>query len=127
MLRNTEKKLKFEIEKSNYYTGYRLIWMMSEFIKGKKIPNGILTREQHKAHVFNIIDFVTRSETLEYFIEFDPEAFFYAMSSLFHGSPWWFMNMDFGDYEFEFIKKGTIKANCEASEKMSNHKANQRI
>lgn len=34
---------KFELEKSHVYIGYKLLWIIQMFLKGKKFPYGDLT------------------------------------------------------------------------------------
>ena len=45
-------------------------------MKGKKFPQGDLIEGQFRAHVFNIVDFVTDEQTLALLLDFDSEAFF---------------------------------------------------
>ena len=40
MLRHAKKNRKQEIEKSAYYVGYKLFWILGLFFKGKKFPTG---------------------------------------------------------------------------------------
>lgn len=42
MLRNADKDRKYEIEKSAFYIGYKLLWIIQLFLKGKKFPQGNL-------------------------------------------------------------------------------------
>ena len=39
----TDKEKRVEIEKSNVYIGYKLLWVIDLFLQGKKFPNGELT------------------------------------------------------------------------------------
>lgn len=91
MVRNADKKRKHEIEQSKFYIGYRLIWVINLFLKGKKIPSGWLTEAKHKAFCYNIVDFVTQRENLEELVDFDPQAFFSALGHLFCKKPWRFL------------------------------------
>ena len=45
LLRNIDKELKYEIEKSHLYIGYKLLWIIRMFLDGKKFPNGDLEEE----------------------------------------------------------------------------------
>lgn len=45
LLRNIDKDLKYEIEKSHLYIGYKLLWIIRMFLDGKKFPNGDLEEE----------------------------------------------------------------------------------
>ena len=76
LLPNADKNMKYEIEQSSFYIGYKLLWIMSLFLKGKKFPSGELDENQYRAHVLNIIDFVTDEQALSLMIDFDAEAFF---------------------------------------------------
>ena len=59
LLRNADKSRKYEIEQSYFYIGYKLLWILSLFLKGKKFPSGELDASQYNSHVLNIVDFVT--------------------------------------------------------------------
>ena len=101
IMKNADKKRKWEIEQSPFYLTYRLMWIISQTLKGRKIPNGTLNEEQHKAYTLNIVDFITSETVLDYFLEFDPEAFFQMIVHLFCGKPSKFFK-DVGDYKFKF-------------------------
>ena len=58
LLKNADKHRKYEIEQSSIYIGYKLLWILSLFLKGKKFPSGDLDEEQFLTHVLNIVDFV---------------------------------------------------------------------
>ena len=42
MLKSADKNRKYEIEQSSFYIGYKLLWILSLFLKGKKFPQGDL-------------------------------------------------------------------------------------
>ena len=42
MLKSVDKNRKYEIEQSSFYIGYKLLWILSLFLKGKKFPQGDL-------------------------------------------------------------------------------------
>ena len=42
LLRSADKNRKYEIEQSSFYIGYKLLWILSLFLKGKKFPQGDL-------------------------------------------------------------------------------------
>lgn len=104
LLRNVDKNRKYEIEQSSFYIGYKLLWILSLFLKGKKFPSGDLSEGQFKVHVFNIVDFVTDENTLALLLDFDPEAFFQTVIYLFSGKPWHFLVNCSKSYAFEFAK-----------------------
>ena len=58
LLKTADKHRKYEIEQSSVYIGYKLLWILSLFLKGKKFPTGDLDEQQFLAHVLNIVDFV---------------------------------------------------------------------
>ena len=109
LLPQADKNMKYEIEQSAYYIGYKLLWIMSNFLKGKKFPQGDLNEVQFKAHTLNIIDFVTDEQTLTLLIDFDAQAFFQVMTLLFHGKPWHYLVYKSKDYHFEFEKQGDMR------------------
>ena len=84
--------------------GYRLFWILGLFLKGKRFPTGTLDHIQYKVQVLNIVDFVTDEDNLCAMLDFDSEAFFNTMVSLFTGKPWSFINSP-GNYKFKFQKK----------------------
>ena len=75
-LRNADKSRKYEIEQSYSYIGYKLLWILSLFLKGKKFPSGELDASQYNSHVLNIVDFVTDEQNLALLLDFDSDAFF---------------------------------------------------
>ena len=76
MLRHANKGRKDEIQHSAYYVGYRLLWILGLFLKGRKFPTGKLEATQYKLQVFNIVDFVTDHENLAALLDFDSDSFF---------------------------------------------------
>ena len=104
MLRHANKERKEEIQHSAYYVGYRLLWILGLFLKGRKFPTGKLEATQYKLQVFNIVDFVTDHENLAALLDFDSESFFESMVRLFTHEPWNFITHT-GNYKFEFQKK----------------------
>ena len=42
LLRQADKNRKYEIEQSHFYIGYKLLWILGIFLKGKKFPVGEL-------------------------------------------------------------------------------------
>ena len=104
LLRSADKTRKYEIEQSSFYIGYKLLWILSLFLKGKKFPQGDLIEAQFRAHVFNIVDFVTDEQTLALLLDFDPEALFKTIIYLFSDKPWHYIVRCNKGYNFEFQK-----------------------
>mmetsp|Transcript_30020 Transcript_30020/g.39876 ORF Transcript_30020/g.39876 Transcript_30020/m.39876 type:complete len:82 (+) Transcript_30020:369-614(+) len=42
LLQSADKNRKYEIEQSAFYIGYKLFWILSLFLRGKKFPSGEL-------------------------------------------------------------------------------------
>ena len=101
-MRNADKNRKYEIEQSSFYIGYKLLWILSLFLKGKKFPQGDLQESQFRAHVLNIVDFVTDEQTLAMLLDFDAEAFFQTVIYLFSEKPWHYIVNCSKGYKFTF-------------------------
>ena len=54
---------------------------------GKGFPNGFLSAEKHRHHVYDIVNILCEVETLEEMIQIDAEVFFTIFSKLFTGAP----------------------------------------
>ena len=65
MIQKYESMRKYEIEKSRSYIGYKLFWIMKLFIDGRMYPNGFLTNEKHRIHVYDIMNFITNDYVLD--------------------------------------------------------------
>ena len=114
MLRSADKNRKYEIEQSSIYIGYKLLWILSLFLKGKKFPSGDLDESQFRAHVLNIVDFVTNDETLALMLDFDAEAFFQTVIYLFSAKPWHYLVNHSHDYVFAFQQQSTDESGAAA-------------
>lgn len=114
MLRSADKNRKYEIEQSSIYIGYKLLWILSLFLKGKKFPSGDLDESQFRAHVLNIVDFVTNDETLALMLDFDAEAFFQTVIYLFSAKPWHYLVNHSHDYAFAFQQKSSDESGAAA-------------
>lgn len=44
LLQSADKNRKYEIEQSSYYIGYKLLWILGLFLRGKKFPSGELSQ-----------------------------------------------------------------------------------
>lgn len=68
--------LKLEIERSSTYIGYKLLWVIRLFLEGKKFPSGSLSSDRWRYYVYDVVRFCTNSKFMQWFLEFDAEAFF---------------------------------------------------
>jgi hypothetical protein len=53
------------------------------FLEGRKFPDGILTSDQWRNRVHDIIHFITTEEYLRTILDFEPEMFFFNIEKLF--------------------------------------------
>lgn len=53
------------------------------FLEGKKFPSGTLSAFTWRMYVFDIVRFTTNERFLKWFLDFDPDAFFKLMRSLY--------------------------------------------
>lgn len=80
-MRNRQKKL--EIEHSKTYIGYKLLWVISLFIEGKKFPSGSLSSFKWRCYIYDIVRFLTNERFLSFFFDFDSHTFFDILKKLF--------------------------------------------
>ena len=80
-LLNRSKKL--EIEHSASYIGYKLLWVITIFLEGKKFPQGALSSFKWRCYVYDIVRFCTNDKFMSWFLNFDPESFFQVLKKLF--------------------------------------------
>jgi len=126
LLKNADKHRKYQIEQSSFYIGYKLLWILSLFLKGKKFPQGDLIEPQFRSHVFNIVDFVTDEQTLALLLDFDAEAFFQTVIYLFSGKPWHYIiyGRDQWVFKYEHEKSEHTKYPDQAASKLlESHKS----
>jgi len=77
------RQLKLEIEHSKTYIGYKLLWVISLFIEGKKFPSGSLSSFKWRCYIYDIVRFLTNERFLAFFLEFDAFTFFEIVKKLF--------------------------------------------
>ena len=77
------RQLKLEIEHSKTYIGYKLLWVISLFIEGKKFPAGSLSSFKWRCYIYDIVRFLTNERFLSFFFEFDAHTFFAILKKLF--------------------------------------------
>ena len=72
-----------EIEHSKSYIGYKLLWVISLFIEGKKFPSGSLTSFKWRCYIYDIVRFLTNERFISWFLRFDPHEFMQTLKKLF--------------------------------------------
>ena len=77
------RSIKLEIEHSKTYIGYKLLWVISLFIEGKKFPTGSLTSFKWRCYIYDIVRFLTNEKFMTWFLEFDPHSFLQIVKKLF--------------------------------------------
>ena len=77
------RKIKLEIEHSRTYIGYKLLWVTSLFIEGKKFPSGNLSSFKWHCFIYDIVRFLTNEKFLNFFLEFDAYSFLHIVKKLF--------------------------------------------
>ena len=65
------------------YIGFKLLWVMSLFIEGKKFPSGSLSTFKWRCYIYDIVRFMTNEKFLVFFLEFDAFSFFDIIKKLF--------------------------------------------
>jgi len=70
------RALKLDIERSSTYIGYKLLWVISLFLEGKKFPQGSLSIDKWRYYVYDIVRFCTNEKFMGWFLEFDCQTFF---------------------------------------------------
>ena len=53
------RALKTEIERSNTYLGYKILWIINLFLDGQKFPSGTLSEDLLQYYVMDIVQFCT--------------------------------------------------------------------
>ena len=77
------RQARLDIEHSRTYISYKLLWVTSLFIEGKKFPTGNLSSFKWRCYVYDIVRFLTNEKFMGYFLEFDPHSFFKVVRRLF--------------------------------------------
>jgi hypothetical protein len=94
------RREKLDIEHSQTYIGYKLMWVMKMFLEGKKFPQGTLSSFKWRIYVYDIVRFATNQQFLTWFLAFDPDCFFKLMKGLF---------LDQEPYEYITSQEGFIE------------------
>jgi len=50
---------RLDLERSQIYLGYKILWSLSLFITGKKFPSGNIREARWKAYVLDIAEMIT--------------------------------------------------------------------
>ena len=74
---------KKQTESSKLYLGYKLFWVLRQFLRGKKFPVGDFSEQKHHFYVFGVVKFITNQTILDYLLKIDGECFFGTVASLF--------------------------------------------
>ena len=77
------RRMKLEIEHSRTYIGYKLLWVTSLFIEGKRFPSGSLSSFKWRCYIYDIVRFLTNEKFLSFFLDFDPISFLHVVKKLF--------------------------------------------
>ena len=57
---------------------------MQLFLEGKKFPEGTLSKFKWRLYVMDIVRFCTNDSFINWFLNFDCDAFFLVLGKLFH-------------------------------------------
>lgn len=77
------RRIKLDIEHSRTYIGYKMLWVISLFIEGKKFPSGSLSSFKWRCYIYDIVRFLTNDRFMKFFLQFDPFEFFHVVKKLF--------------------------------------------
>jgi hypothetical protein len=75
-MNKVEKWEKVEIEHSQTYIGYKMMWLIKLFLEGKKFPHGTLSAFKWRIYVYDVVKFMTNDKFLNWFLDFDPDVYF---------------------------------------------------
>eukprot|EP00347_Sterkiella_histriomuscorum_P024298 403331615 len=81
-----ESEEKKQIEKSQIYLGYKILWSIRLFIDGKKFPQGNIREHKWRSYIHDVIQFLSTPEYLKVLLEIDAETLFQVISILFYPS-----------------------------------------
>lgn len=73
-----------EIERSNTYIGYKILWLLTLFIEGCDYPQGSMDQLRWRYYIVDIVTFCTNEGFVQSFLELDPESFFSILKKLFN-------------------------------------------
>lgn len=67
---------KLQIERSQTYLGYKILWIINLFIDGRKFPSGSIREQKWRSYIHDIIEFLSNQEYLKTLLSIDAESFF---------------------------------------------------
>ena len=65
-----------QMEQSQTYMGYKLLWIMYLFLNGKNFPQGSIEDENWRTYVHDIMQFISEKDILKNIIQIDCDLFF---------------------------------------------------
>jgi hypothetical protein len=77
---------KQQIERSQTYLGYKILWIVNMFLDGRKFPTGRIRESMWRAYLHDIIEFLSNQEYLKTLLSIDPESVFQMIAVLFKPS-----------------------------------------
>lgn len=75
---------RLKAEKSQFYLGYKILWVVRLILSGKKFPQGHIAEEQWRKHVHELVDCITSKNVMLDLLCIDAEAYFQIISILFY-------------------------------------------
>jgi hypothetical protein len=78
---STEKQ---QIERSQTYLGYKILWILNLFINGKKFPSGKIRTVMWRAYIHDILEFLSNPNYLKTLLTIDAETVFQMISIIFY-------------------------------------------
>lgn len=55
---------KQQIERSQTYLGYKILWILNLFLDGRKFPSGSIKEQMWRAYLLDIIEFLSTESYL---------------------------------------------------------------
>ena len=74
---------KQQIERSQTYLGYKILWILNLFLDGRKFPTGSIREPMWRSYLHDIIEFLTNQDYLKTLLSIDAETVFQMISILF--------------------------------------------
>jgi hypothetical protein len=91
---------KLQIERSQTYLGYKILWILNLFINGKKFPSGKIRENMWRAYIHDILEFLSNPDYLKTLLSIDAETVFQMISVIFYPT-----NPEDRDIPLESLKK----------------------
>lgn len=83
-----------QIEKSQIYLGYKMLWVVKLFLGGHKFPSGTFRESKWRMYINDVTSFIAVKEIAKTLLSINVEAFFQIISILFcEGKPCEFVQM----------------------------------